>query len=374
MGQQYLFFETFNHSKVSDALNTWLQACPDAGVYALVAESSRDVVGDLQKICNELEVPIVGGVFPELMHTSIFAREGFLLVRMDEMPNYILTEQVQDEQAIEKLATQIEVKLNNKPNHRSLFLLFDAMVGNIGTILDQLYLRLADRVQYSGINAGSETFQPMPCLFDGKNLIGNGVLAMLMPVFGESEINHGYAMPKEMIAATATSGNCIHSIDWMPAFEVYKKMANEIYDVEINEENFYTFGAHFPFGIVLANGDVLVRIPVALSDKGELYCVGEVPSNSILTLMDTDKDILLSATKTFAQQLPKSEINGLIYYCAGRRMHLGVVDATAELDVISGECGDFVGALSLGEIGMAHNQGYPYFHNAAQVFSPWWKA
>jgi len=35
---------------------------------------------------------------------------------------------------------------------------------------------------------------------------------------------------------------------------------------------------HFPFGIIRANHEVLVRIPVALEEDGSLFCVGEVPA------------------------------------------------------------------------------------------------
>ena len=63
----------------------------------------------------------------------------------------------------------------------------------------------------------------------------------------------------------------------------------------------------------------------------------------------------------------------LLFYCAGRRMHLGIEQATLEL-------GEFVketraaqvgGALSLGEIGGSTLHGYPLFHNATLVAARW---
>ena len=38
----------------------------------------------------------------------------------------------------------------------TLFLLFDGLVPHIASVLDGLYLRLADQVAYTGVNAGSE--------------------------------------------------------------------------------------------------------------------------------------------------------------------------------------------------------------------------
>jgi hypothetical protein len=62
----------------------------------------------------------------------------------------------------------------------------------------------------------------------------------------------------------------------------------------------------------------------------------------------------------------------LTFYCAGRRMHLGgdAEKELAELQASTG-VGELAGALSLGEIGSTVRWGYPMFHNATLVCSPW---
>ena len=98
-------------------------------------------------------------------------------------------------------------------------------------------------------------------------------------------LEHGYHTNPHTSYATSTNGNCISQIDWRPAFEVYRELVREHYGEEITAENFYQYGVHFPFGIVRANHHVVVRIPVMLTDDGSLFCVGEVPANSVLTLL-----------------------------------------------------------------------------------------
>ena len=75
-----------------------------------------------------------------------------------------------------------------------------------------------------------------------------------------------------------------------------------------------------------------------------------------------------------------NELNGdvtdteiLLFYCAGRRLHLGIPMATAELEAFSGltHASQIAGALSLGEIGGSTVHGYPLFHNATLVASRW---
>ena len=49
---------------------------------------------------------------------------------------------------------------------RSLFLVFDSMLPYIGSLMTAICADLSEQLRCWGVNAGSETFQPMPCLFD----------------------------------------------------------------------------------------------------------------------------------------------------------------------------------------------------------------
>ena len=69
--------------------------------------------------------------------------------------------------------------LGASEDEATLFCIFDALVFNIATHLDAWYLALADRVHYAGVNAGSERFVPINCLFDNERSIAGGVLLQL---------------------------------------------------------------------------------------------------------------------------------------------------------------------------------------------------
>jgi len=175
----------------------------------------------------------------------------------------------------------------------------------------------------------------------------------------------------EMLATT-TSGNRVSAIDWRPAFDVYQELAFKQYGVEINKENFYDFGVHYPFGIVKADGESLIRVPVGLDDDGSIFCVGEVPENVMLALM---KAIPEGSSDTIDYIADSSGLNGasmlMTFYCAGRRMHLGDA-AKDELLALHHKIAPVkvVGALSLGEIGGSKQDTYPHFHNATITAVP----
>jgi hypothetical protein len=230
-------------------------------------------------------------------------------------------------------------------------------------------------VRYFGVNAGNERFVSEPCLFDGKRFVANGLLLQLLPGHPGACLEHGYGVPAQAITATSASGNSIVQIDWRPALEVYRDLMREQYGVAIDRENFYSHAVHFPFGILRADGEVLVRIPVALGDKGEIICVGEIQPNSLLTLLDARAGSGKAAT-ALARDLAQLGVapggDLALFYCAGRRLHIGE-GLGDELSAVKLEtaAAQVAGALSLGEIGGARSDGYPLFHNATLVGVPW---
>ncbi|BCK87481.1 hypothetical protein MIZ01_1260 [Sideroxyarcus emersonii] len=355
---------------------------PGLGICALLPETEKAKVPVLQAACAQYKVPLVGAIFPALVRDGQFLTNGLWLLCFEQMPYFALydnlpAETEEAESAAEKIASDVRAQIDHVPD-LTLFMLFDAMVPNIGTLLDTLYLHLANRVHYAGANAGSETFQPMPCLFDSSRTVQNGLLLMLLTQHKGAILEHGYHTNPHTSYATSTKGNCISQIDWRPAFEVYRELVREHFGEEVTAENFYQYGVHFPFGIVRANHHVVVRIPVMLAEDGSLFCVGEVPANSVLTLLKAPTVRTVETLHNLHEGLKK--LNGdvagaelLLFYCAGRRLHLGAAMATTELEAFSGltHAGQVAGALSLGEIGGSTVQGYPLFHNATLVASRW---
>lgn len=378
---QYL--PAFDEARITEVVHAWKAAFPQMGVLAMLPESDKAGVPLLQRIFSGLHVPLMGGIFPELIVEGTFRKSGVWLLRFDKAPFCQLLEKLPRDaegvaHASAQLAAGIRSSMGSADGEATLFLLFDAMVPNIATLLDELYLRLGNRVHYAGANAGSETFQPMPCLFDNERIAGDAVLAVLMQNHQGAILEHGYQLPEHSYTATSTDGNRISNIDWKPAFEVYREVVRTQYGIEITRDNFYQYAVHFPFGIVRADRSVLVRIPVALGDDGSLFCVGEVPPNSILTLLKAPAQDSSGTAETLAGRLSQLEGGAsgrdlLLFYCAGRRLHFGVPAAEAEILDLQKRSGVklVAGALSLGEIGATTGWEYPLFHNATLVTALW---
>lgn len=374
------YLECVTPAALDAVLRQWKSAFPAFSVLALLPEAEASAVPQLQEACTAAGVSLGGAIFPALIRESGTTQKGAILLPLVGAPAPLLVESVSRPEAVNELAGRlagfIDGQLGGSDEDATLFCIFDALVPNIATHLDAWYLALADRVHYVGVNAGSERFVPMPCLFDNTRCIGDGVLLQLFPGHAGAALEHGFQAPEQVIIATSATGNRIVQIDWRPALEVYREMMASQFGVAIDRDNFYSYAVHFPFGILRADGTVLVRIPVALDETGGIFCVGEIPPNSVLTLLDArigdDRAVPLLAANLAA--MPGGmRPNLLAFYCAGRRMHIGDEGMRRELVELIRLAGQphLYGALSLGEIGAEVSGGYPLFHNATLVGMPW---
>lgn len=370
---------------IEHALSGYPPGTAGAGVVALLPEAEKAQLPLLQEACRRYRLALAGGIFPALIEHQHFSTQGAWLLYFDCMPAVFLrpVDSSDPQSSVAGIVAAVRDGLQACPPETekpTLFLIFDGMLPNIASLLDGLYLELANRVEYAGVNAGSENFQPMPCLFDESQVLSDGVLGLLLPVAMAPVLEHGFARPKQAMSATSTDGNRIAMIDWRPAFDVYQEIIKAQYGIALTRENFYEYAVHFPFGILRAGGDVVVRIPVALADDGSLYCAGEIPENAMLVLLQAPAagenggiQRLADKLRSVHGALPGTQL--LTFYCAGRRMHLGQ-DAEKELAELVATTGveELAGALSLGEIGSTVRWGYPMFHNATLVCAPWMAA
>jgi hypothetical protein len=154
----------------ADAIESALAAhvsMPGSGVLALLPEAEKARLPLLQEACRRHELSLVGAIFPALVDGQRFRTEGAWLLHFDRMPPHFLLPEVNagGESAVSRLVGAVREGLQHCPTAApkpTLFLMFDAMVPNIASVLEGIYLELSNRVEYAGVNAGSESFSQCP--------------------------------------------------------------------------------------------------------------------------------------------------------------------------------------------------------------------
>lgn len=374
MFQAQRFFDR-DLSGLEGCLRDWLADHPAMGVLVYLPEAQAGSVGRVQACCRALGVPLVGAVFPALITPDGFVTEGAWVMRFDTMPLHGLVDGLSADASVSarRLVSEMgEVLASAAEPGAIAYMVFDAMLPHIGSLMTDVAKVFAERLHTVGVNAGSETFQPMPCLFDGERCVGNAALCLSLPTPKGVAVEHGYPVSSTLMRASSTQGNRIDAIDGRPALAVYQDIIQREYGVTLTRENFYSYAVHYPFGVITAL-KVLVRIPVGLTDDGAILCVGEVPPNSALRLLrapETPDESTCAASLSATLDGAAKNASLHTFYCAGRRMHFGA-QADQELAALQAATGarQLVGALTLGELDTLDVQGlkFPQFHNAAVV-------
>lgn len=373
LGWRYL--DAVEPGALRSVLESWRATYPRCAVLALLPETAAADVATLQAACRAAGVPLLGGLFPRLIHDGSFRNSGAWLLRLDEAPRHGLVDGFQDGAAV-AAARRLVASISPRPPARdapdTLFLLCDATTPDLDGILEQLHQELGTSVRYLGVLAGSESFRPMPCLFDGQRLVGGGALWLLLPARQRTLLVHDYSAPEGVGVATSASGNQIASVDGRPAFDFYRDRLLEQHGVELTRENFYRHAVEFPLGIELEDGQLLVRMPVALEADGSIRCGGPVPEHAILVVCRAPPPRFGEAGRALAERLRQAHVASpmVLFYCAGRRLRLGS-ESEADLRALLGVTrAKAAGAITLGEIGSALGPS-PLFHNGALVCMGW---
>lgn len=365
---------------IAQTLRTW--RTPDgqrAGLLAFVCDTVEDraAVATLQRAATAEGLSLGGAIVPGLVLPSGFSRTGMLLLACDAASPHAIVPLPSVEghttaEATERLIDFVSTA-SNPAGGDTLLLILDVSIPDAATLIDALYLEIGDQVSYSGLCVGSETFQLLPCVFDNHQFIADAALAVILRQHPGAILAHHYSGNEALWVATATQGGHIETIDGRPAFDVYQELMTSEYGVTLNRDNFYQYAVHFPFALTRAHGEPLVRIPAKLEDDGSVYCSGEIRENSLLSVVRAIAPGDVSAAQEVGRGVGASGTeNVLLFYCAGRFLHLGEDAAAIEVAAIREAAGSpaIYGAMCLGEIGSLKHQ-YPAFHNCTLTAMPW---
>ncbi|MCB1739908.1 MAG: FIST C-terminal domain-containing protein, partial [Gammaproteobacteria bacterium] len=157
-------------------------------------------------------------------------------------------------------------------------------------------------------------------------------------------------------------------LNYRPALEVYKDAIQAHCGEALRARPFFEMAKGFPFGIETLDAEMLVRDPVVASENG-MTCVGEVPENAIVYVLQGVLDELLAAARDATASCgPDGASDLLLFDCISRRLYMndGFEREMASINAGLTEGTNLVGALSLGEIANS-SSGSIQFHNKAVV-------
>ena len=368
-----MFYSNFDLKSIINSMIA-LQSSDDDVFMLLVGEHTKWDVNEFIEAANNKDLVFFGGIFPEIISGSNKYSEGVIIKKYPSTTKPILQTNINLPDFKLQNITDVCVNCDNKKS--TAIILLDGLSNQIAKLLEELHLHFGDTVNYVGGGAGSLTLIQKPSVFCNEGIFQDAAIITIVDNDASLGVKHGWEKVVGPFIATKTDKNIIKELNWENPFDVYKRVIFEDSGRQINVENFFSIAKSYPFGITKENSEYVVRDPLAVNDKGELICVGEVVENTVLDILKGEQKTLIDAAQAATLQAVGYNNNyssALIFDCISRTLFLESdfnLELEAAIKVLNKHNCNFAieGALSLGEISSA-GQGYLEFFNKTFLIS-----
>lgn len=344
-------------------------------IMVLACEANNFTPENSDALFHKVSKPLFGGIFPQILIDAENLPKGTIVAGLTHKVTPFIIENISDQNAnFEKLMAD-SIHMEPKTDE-TIFLFTDGMSSNVSRLLDSTFNHFGLISNYIGGGAGSVHFKPMPCIITGKGLLQDAAILAFAEIKSGVGVAHGWMPVSEPIKVTESDYNTVVSLDWKPAFEVYREIIAQFSQTRLDDVTFSGFAKSYPLGIVKMADELLVRDPVECNGKS-MVCLGELPQKSFIYVLNGNKNSLLAGARKsrqiasdiyFSQQSHAKTEKPVVFIidCITRAQFLGD-DFTEELQIAS-EGNPLIGALSLGEIA---NSGRDYleFYNKTSVIA-----
>lgn len=352
--------------KLSALLNTAIAAGAKS-LLILSCDANGFTPQMLDGILKAIPVPVFGGIFPQIVAGTTVLERGSVVCGLPLTATVRHISKLSD--PAEDYTAQTEKLVHDFPSGTTLVTLVDGLSTRISALLESLYEILGNEHQYIGGGAGSLSFTQKPCLFSNHGLLQDcaQITAIGLPI--KIGIEHGWHTFAGPFLVTGSYDNTITTLDYLPAFQVYRKVVEADSGKRFDDTPFFDLAKAYPFGLDRFESKVVVRDPL-FHTGDKLVCVGEVPANHLIYILKGDDEKLLAASRQCAQTVVQTGgLCGpaLLFDCISRALFLQG-RFQEEIGGIHGQLPDgipLLGALSLGEIADSGNACLEFFNKTA---------
>ncbi len=344
-------------------------------IMVLACEANNFTPENSDSLFCAVSKPIFGGIFPQVLYNTENLLTGTIVAGLTHKVSPFVIENISKQGASFDKLLEDTIKLQPREDE-TIFLFVDGMSSDVSSLLDSAFNHFGLISNYIGGGAGSVNFKSMPCVITAKGLLEDAALFAFSEIRSGIGVAHGWLPVSQPLKVTESQYNTVVSLDWKPAYEVYREIIAKFSQTPLKEITFTGIAKSYPLGIVKMADDLLVRDPVECNGNA-MRCLGELPQKSFIYVLNGDKKSLLKgaeksrnmANEAFFSQLKnQNEIKPVVFIidCITRAQFLGT-DFEEELKIAS-DGNQLIGALSLGEIANSGRE-YLEFYNKTSVIA-----
>lgn len=350
------------------ALLTQLDADPACGgILVLACDENGYTPDNLNAVLKSVGKPLFGGVFPQILRGRERLQRGVLAIGM---PGPV---EVMSLTAVSQPGREYEAELQDAfsaATDGTMFVFVDGFAAHISVLIESLYNQFGLEINYLGGGAGSLSLQPKPCIIGNQGLIQDGAVLAHINLPSGIGVAHGWLPVSEAFKVTEAEGNVIHSLDWRPAYAVYRDVVEAHSGRCFDDAAFFDIAKAYPFGMARLGAEMVVRDPLMLR-ADSLVCVGEVPVGGYVHILHGDRASLLTAAaqaRGLAEEAMAEHPASIRLFvdCISRVLFLED-DFHLELETVGGDSLPMVGALTIGEIANNGQDSLEFYNKTSVV-------
>lgn len=322
-------------------------------------------------LLNKCHKTIIGGVFPELIFMGERKKSGVLLVPLSfEMNGQLFDLSETSEDFLKQLELHQKDSLDSLS---TLFVFIDALCTNKESFIESLFNFFGINPTYIGGGAGSLKFVPFSCIITNNGLYSNAAVIGWAKKKIALGVAHGWQSISIPLKVTKADKNRLLSINWKPAFEVYKKIVEAHSGMKFAEDNFFSIAKSYPLGISKIDAEMVVRDPFMVVDN-TLVLVDNVLQGEYVEILHGNMDSLLAGALK-AREIAFSKTENAMdkksifcIDCISRVLYMEN-EFNKELETIGNDV-DVAGILTIGEIANSE-ESFLEIYNKTIVIGLW---
>jgi hypothetical protein len=314
------------------------------------------------------ELPLFGGIFPQIIYNEKAYDRGIIVAGFEEVPRINVIKNLSSED------TNFEQLIDDSildDGYRTLFVFVDAFSQRITDYIEGLFRIYGIEINYVGGGAGSLELVQKPCILTNEGLLSDAAVMAAFKFKSGVGVKHGWDKLYGSFKVTKSEKNILQMLDNRPAFEVFRELIKEKTGILLTRENFFETVNGFPLAIKKIGADSIVRDPVILMPDNGIFCMGDIPCNSFVDIMQGLPDRLIAASEDAfndaLNEIDQTKPTECVYFidCISRVIYLGAVFSKELASVKMKDVITF-GALTIGEIANSGND-YLEFYNKTSV-------
>lgn len=357
------FLKEKDYNKLKSVLQSYDQDQQIKSILLFLADGSGFEKQQLDQILSGIKKPLIGGIFPELIADSKRQTHGALVLGA----NFNMKTKTID---LYGVTSRFTASINglfksDTPEGQTLFVFLDAFAENKIEFIDALYNYFGPVVKYLGGGAGSLSFEKKPCVFTNRGVEENAAVIGLADTAISLGVAHGWEPVSLPMKVSSATGKLITSLNWQPAFGVYKKTVEQHSGQILTPENFFGIAKSYPLGVIRFEAEMVVRDPIS-SDGNSLNIIDQVSEGEFIQVLHGNLQMLLSGARKAREQAEQgfqknaASAFPLCFDCISRVLFM-TDDFDKEIN-IAGNGKNINGVLTIGEIA---NSG----HAALEIFN-----